>query len=76
MGHRCTVSGRAAVAVKTHWGISGTERRNPACPLFGSQETLKIARISWDPRHFWLAQLLPLGEASITCFEQLGFQSC
>jgi hypothetical protein len=47
----------------------------PHIPLFGGGERLETSVFSEIPP-LWLAQVLPLGVASITCFEQLSFRSC
>jgi hypothetical protein len=71
---RCRSEG-GNVSIRTG-GFSAPTGEIPQAHLPGGCETLKRSGFPEVTAFFWLAQLLPLWEASTTCFEQLSFRSC
>jgi len=59
-----------------HRGIFSTDRRNPAHPSVPRRRTAENVSNCLRLTPLRLARVLPLGVASITCFEQLSFRSC
>jgi hypothetical protein len=60
----------------TRCGIFGTDRRNSADPFVRERRAAENVSIFEIPAFSGLAQVLPLGTVSITCFEQLSFRLC